>query len=177
MQVASPPFVHSLLHLGYAERQPGPTDAFLRSRILLSTILELPLRKALVAQLKGEDAQCVVDCLDRVRPEELLSDKFIVLTSRKILREKAGILATEEGLSILSLLYVLTQSAQIFPQCYELRELDPAYFQFAAAGVFNEIFRARYKDRGICIRATDRFSTQGRTSVSVCPAVTDGLTS
>lgn len=76
MQVASPPFVYSLLHLGYAERQPGPTDAFLRSRILLSTILELPLRKALVAQLKGEDAQCVVDYLDRVRPEELLSEKF-----------------------------------------------------------------------------------------------------
>ncbi len=68
---------HSLDQQGNSEKQPGPTDAFLRSRILLSTILELPLRKALITNLNGEDAQCIVDFLDKVRPRKCLYSDFL----------------------------------------------------------------------------------------------------
>lgn len=42
-------------------------DAYLRSRILMSTVLGSPSQKNLVANLEGEDAQCMSDYLDRVR--------------------------------------------------------------------------------------------------------------
>ncbi len=51
----------------HVERQASPTDAFLRSRILLSMVLDDPNRRYLIANLKDQDAQSVIDYLDKVR--------------------------------------------------------------------------------------------------------------
>lgn len=54
----------------YTERQARPADAFVRSRILLSMILDDTVKRSLISNLKGEDAQCTIDYLDKVRPQE-----------------------------------------------------------------------------------------------------------
>lgn len=51
----------------YTERKTSPVDAFLRSHILLSMVLDEPARRTWIAGLNGEDAQCVIDYLDKVR--------------------------------------------------------------------------------------------------------------
>ncbi|KAF9449951.1 kinase-like protein [Macrolepiota fuliginosa MF-IS2] len=119
------------------------TDAFYRSRILLSCVLADPTQEAFITSLRNLDAQCMADFLD------------------KILREKDGILSTEEGSSILSLLCALTKSAQVFPQCYELKDIeeDP---QIIAAGGFSEIRKGTYQGQTICLKVLRQYHQPDR---------------
>lgn len=72
----------------------------------------------------------------------------------KILREKDGILATEEGTSALSLLYRITQSARVFPRCYELKGVNEDDFELIDSGPWDETFRVYHSDQDICLKAT-----------------------
>ncbi len=117
--------------------------------------------------LKDEDAQCLFDYLDDVS-SQLTVCKALFTRQRyeKILREKGGILATEEGISVLSLLYALTQSTQVFPRCYELKGIDPDKCEHIAKGTFSEVFRAYHEGQTLCLMATRRISGGRSRSVS-----------
>lgn len=89
----------------------------------------------------------------------------------KILREKGGILATEEGTSALSLLYRITQFAHVFPRCYELNGINEDDLELVESGPWDETFRVYHNDQEICLKATLVSPEDNGTRLRVKPLV------
>lgn len=77
----------------------------------------------------------------------------------KVLHEQ-DILDTDEGKSLLYLLRKLAKSAQVFPQCYELKGVQCDFSRPQEGGGFADIFKGEYENQTICVKAVRIFREQ-----------------
>ncbi|KXN83543.1 Serine/threonine-protein kinase HT1 [Leucoagaricus sp. SymC.cos] len=109
------------------------------SRELRSLALEIARNKekrTALAGLQGEDAQVIADFLDQLLNET-----------------GTNALQAEERKSVLSLLTKLAKSAQVFPGCYELKEVSCDLDMPLYEGGFGVIYKGDYQGQAICVKA------------------------
>ncbi|KXN81688.1 hypothetical protein AN958_03935 [Leucoagaricus sp. SymC.cos] len=121
-----------------------PLDIHNKCHALVSVLARDPARKALLTELRGEEAQCIVDFLS------------------KILR---GGCAVGERRPILHLLSRLAKSAQVFPKYFELPEVRCEFGKPRHEGGYGLVYQGKFRGQVVCVKAVRQFQRSGDESV------------
>ncbi|KXN83775.1 Serine/threonine-protein kinase HT1, partial [Leucoagaricus sp. SymC.cos] len=118
------------------QSEPISDEVLKKSRSLALKIAMNKEKRTALAGLRGKGAQVIADFLDQLLNET-----------------GTNALQAEERKSVLSLLTKLAKSAQVFPGCYELKEVSCDFDMPLYEGGFGLIYKGDYQGQVVCVKA------------------------